>query len=479
MGEIREGRDAAEHADLVEVRLDGVDNPDPAAALQGRRTPVVVTCRPDWEGGSFRGSEETRRDILRQAMDLGAEFVDVEAAAAFAGDLLSARDGRGIVLSAHFFDPPPVDLDNRYREMCRTAAEVVKLAVDARRLADVSTLLSLASAEESQGRDRVLLAMGPSGIASRVLAAKFGNRWTYAGNAVAPGQMPAERLIREFQFRRIHADAAIFGVTGRPVGHSLSPVMHNAGFAATNINAAFVPLEASDARDFERFARTAGVQGASITAPYKVDLMSSMDDLDPLAKRVGAINTLVVRDGRWIGYNTDLHGFIEPLAARITIADIRATVLGAGGAARAAAVALVDRGARVTISARRPEQAQQVADAAGATTGEFPPPPGSWDLLVNATPAGSVAQAGIPVDPESLTGGVVYDLVYAPERTELLDAATRRGCRTIGGLEMLVAQAERQFELWTGQRPAVGLFRQSAERALAARNSSQPVSPTL
>ena len=479
MGEIREGRDAAEHADLVEVRLDGVDNPDPAAALLGRRTPVVVTCRPEWEGGTFRGSEDTRRGVLERALELGAEFVDVEAAAPFAADLLRLRHGRGIVLSAHVFDEAPADLRARYVEMCQTPAEVVKLAIDARRLADVSTLLGLASAEESRGRDRVLIAMGSSGVASRVLAAKLGNRWTYAGNAVAPGQMPADRLIREFQFRRIHADAAVFGVTGKPIGHSLSPVIHNAGFAATGANAAFVPLEAADARDFERFARTAGVQGASITAPYKVDLMSSMDELDPLAQRVGAINTLVVRGGRWIGFNTDLSGFIEPLAARMPIAGIRATVLGAGGAARAAVVALIDRGARVTISARRAEQAAQVADATGATAGEFPPPPDSWDLLVNATPAGSVAQPGIPVDPESLTGGVVYDLVYAPERTELLDASARRGCRIIGGLEMLVAQAERQFELWTGQRPPVGLFLHSAERAIAARNCSQPVSRTL
>lgn len=468
MEDIRRGRDGAEHADLVELRLDGVDEPDVVAALAGRQRPVIVTCRPAWEGGRYRGDEERRRRLLAAALEHGAEFVDVEAAAPFAPELLRASDGRGIVLSAHFVGRPPADLAVRYEAMRAASPEVVKLAAEIDNLTQLLPFFELADA--TAGRDRashVLIAMGSVGVPSRILAARLGNRWTYAGDGAAPGQLPAERLVREFRIRRLHAGAALYGVVGNPVAHSLSPAMHNAGFAALDLDAVYVPLQACDAGDFVRFARATGLGGASITAPFKVALMSGMDDVDSLARRVGAINTIVVRDGRWIGYNTDVEGFLSPLADRIHLRGVRATVLGAGGAARAVAVALVDQGASVTISARRGDAATALAAAAGARAGAFPPAPGSWDVLVNATPAGGAAEPVNPIEGTALDGEIVFDLVYTPARTPLLAAAEAEGCLTIGGLDMLVAQAERQFELWTGQRPPRNLYKSAAVEAVA------------
>jgi len=476
MEDLRRARDAAEHADLVEVRLDTVDRPDAAASLHGRRRPVVVTCRASWEGGRFAGSEEERERLLRTAADLGAEFVDVEAAAAFAPRLLDARDGRGIVLSAHLLGSAgsaAASAAERYHAMRATRAEVLKLAVEVGSLTEMLPLFDLAAAGDRGSPPRhVFVAMGRSGVPSRVLAAHLGNRWTYAGDGIAPGQLPAERLVRECRFRRIRRDAAIYGVVGNPVLHSLSPAMHNAGFAALGLNAAYVPCEARDADDFVRFARAIDLRGASITAPFKVDLVPAMAEVDPIARRVGAINTLVVRDGRWIGANTDVEGFLRPLIGRIRLKGVRATVLGAGGAARAIAVALADQGAVVTVSARRPEPARALAALVGARVGTFPPDRGSWDILINATTAGSVSRPGNPIEGAALDGEIVFDLVYAPAITPLLAAARAAGCLVIGGLEMLVAQAERQFELWTGQRPPHGLFQASAAQALAPSPSS-------
>src|SRR5690606_12321605 len=125
-----------------------------------------------------------------------------------------------------------------------------------------------------------------------------------AGDGAAPGQIPAERLLREFRIDRVRPDTAVYGVVGNPVMQSLSPVMHNAGFAALGLNAVYGPLQTPSAEDFVRFARAIGLRGASITAPFKVALMEAMDEIDPVARRVGAINTLVVRDGRWFGFNT-------------------------------------------------------------------------------------------------------------------------------------------------------------------------------
>jgi len=306
------------------------------------------------------------------------------------------------------------------------------------------------------------VAMGQPGVPSRLLAARFGNRWTYAGADVAPGQIPAGRLLGEFRFRRIRADAALYGVVGNPIAHSLSPAMHNAGFAALGLNAAYVPLQAADVDDFVAFARAMDLRGASITSPFKVDMLAKVEEVDPIGRRVGAINTLVVRDGRWIGANTDVEGFLTPLVGRMRLKGARVSVLGAGGAARAVAVALAQHGASVTVSARQHDRAAEVAALALGSAGAWPPRAGSWDVLVNTTSCGSEGRGDDPMAGVRLDGEIVFDLVYAPPETPLLARARAEGCLTIGGIEMLIAQAERQFELWTGQRPPAGLFRAAA-----------------
>jgi 3-dehydroquinate dehydratase/shikimate dehydrogenase len=420
---------------------------------------VIVTCRASWEGGRFTGSEEERQRILTEALDAGAEYVDVEAAADFAPQLIARRRGKGMVVSHHDFTPPPHGIEDRYRQLRAMGAEVSKLAVASDTLAGWLPLLGL---DDDPELPHVVLAMGSAGLPSRVLAARLRSRWTYAGAAVAPGQITADRLLDEFQFRRAHADTRVYGVVGKPIGHSRSPVMHNAGFAALDLNAVYVPFEAANAEDLVQCARALDVGGISITAPFKVSLMPFVDDVDPVAREVGAINTLVVRDGRWLGYNTDVEGFLAPLRERMTLRGARATVLGAGGAARGVAVALAGGGAAVTISARRGAPARDVAELVGGAVGEFPPPPGSWDLLVNATSAGTARQDVSPMAGAVLDGQLVYDLVYEPADTRLLLDARAAGCATIGGLDMLIAQAERQFELWTGQRPPAGVFRDAA-----------------
>ena len=462
MDELRRNRDAAAGADLVEMRLDYADRPDPAAALDGRRRPVILTCRAAWEGGRFQGGEDARRRILEDGLAGGAEFVDVEARAAFAPDLLRTRRGRGVILSSHLYGPMPADLESRWSALKASGAEVVKLAAEAHSLSDTLRIMALADSRAEPDPSHVLIAMGDAGVPSRILASRVRNRWTYAGDGAAPGQFPPARLLEEFRFRELRPDAAVYGVTGNPVSHSLSPAMHNAGFAHFDLNAVYLPLQAADAADFARFARALALAGASITAPFKVALMGEVDELEPLARRVGAINTLVVRDGRWLGANTDVHGFSTPLSARMMVKGVRASILGAGGAARAVAVALGDMGAKVTVCARRADAAAEIAALAGGRVGEFPPRPGSWDVLVNAIPAGADAGVRSPIEGARLDGEIVFDLVYAPARTKLLADAQAAGCMTIGGLEMLVAQAERQFELWTGHVPPAGLFQHAA-----------------
>jgi 3-dehydroquinate dehydratase/shikimate dehydrogenase len=462
--ELRTARDAAETADLVELRLDTVRDPDVAGALSGRTRPVLITCRAAWEGGHFTGSEEERLRLLDAAWTRGAEFVDVEHRAPGARAFLERTRGERVVLSHHDFDGIPRDLAGLFDTLSVTRADVVKLAVTARRVSDALPLFALG---QKADRSFVALAMGAAGLSTRLLAARIGSRWSYAGSA-APGQLSPSRMVDEFRFRAVTARTAVYGVVGNPVLHSLSPAMHNAAFEAAGIDGVYLPVEAADADDFLRFADALGMRGASVTAPFKLALASAAKG-DAEARRVGAINTLRRGSAGWDATNTDIEGFLAPLEARLPLDGIRASILGAGGAARAAAAALRSRGARVVVHARRLPQAEAVAAALEVEAAEWPPARGSWDLLVNTTPVGTAPRVNDSPWPDGVFDGrLVYDLVYNPPQTRLLGDAARAGCDTLGGLDMLVAQARRQFEWWTGVRPDAGVMREAALRRLSA-----------
>ena len=464
--ELRQRRDAVKDADLVELRLDSVSDPSVAGALAGRRRPVIVTCRPTWEGGRFAGSEEERRKLLTEAFVLGAEYVDVEWRAHF-DDLVARAAGQRIVLSAHDFDMMPIDLVSRLHAMRSTGAEVVKLAMKMTRLSDCVPLLDLGAQSGSQG-GLVLIGMGEYGLATRVMAARFESVWMYAGADSDAGQLTAASLLEEYHFRSVTESTEIYGLVGRPVTHSVSPVMHNAAFRHTRLDAVYLPFPAADADDFVTFANAIGLKGASVTTPYKVDFFNRIDEAYAVARRIGAVNTIRIVDGRWLGGNSDAGGFLEPLRQRVPLEKTRVAVLGAGGAARAVTIALASSGADVSVHARDRHRAVEVAVLVAGRVGAWPPERGSWDLLVNCTPIGTYPHTNeTPVAADAFTGRWVYDLVYNPSTTRLLREAAAAGCQTIGGLEMLVAQACEQFLWWTGVRPPAGVMREAALKRLA------------
>ncbi len=464
--DLRQRRDqASPDADLVELRLDTVRDPDVAAALAGRRGPVVVTCRPTWEGGHFAGSEEERQGLLAQAMELGAEYVDVEWRARFDG--LVASDPTRIVLSMHDFEGMPADLLARHHAMRSTGAQTLKIAVKVNALSDCIPLLDLGAQAGRAGR-LVLLGLGEFGLATRVLAERFGSAWTYAGGLEGVGQLTANAMLKDYRFRALGERTQIYGIVGGSVGHSVSPAMHNAAFRALQIDAVYLPLPAKSADDFVAFGKAIGISGASVTIPHKVSLFDRLDEVYPGARRIGAINTIRVEAGRWVGENTDAAGFLEPLQERLSLDGLRAAVLGAGGAARAVADALASCHCRVRIHARQRARAEVVAMQTSAEAGAWPPEPGSWDLLINCTPVGQVPhQDETPIPMDQLTGRYVYDLVYNPLATRLQQEAASVGCLTLGGLEMLVAQAQEQFRWWTGARAPAGVMREAAIKRLA------------
>jgi 3-dehydroquinate dehydratase/shikimate dehydrogenase len=355
----------------------------------------------------------------------------------------------------------PDDLNDLYKRLAATPAQVIKIAVQAQDIVDCIAVLKLLDRAD---REIIPIAMGNAGIATRVLGPSRGAFLTYGSlgdeSATAPGQVTARNLRSLYHIDKIDHDTMVCGLIGLPVMHSVSPQIHNGWFAAERLNGVYLPFEVKDLGGFLKrmvHPRTRELNwnlcGLSVTAPHKQTVMDHLDWIEPDAREIGAVNTIVIEADRLLGYNTDAPGFIDPLLRKFeSLAARRAAIIGAGGAARAAIWALIKQNANVTIFARNISKAESLGVScqplASATFKDY-------DLVVNTTPLGSGAYIDqSPVTAEQLNGvRCAYDLIYNPADTRFLREARQVGCDTIGGLEMLVAQAKLQFELWTGKKP--------------------------
>ena len=259
----------------------------------------------------------------------------------------------------------------------------------------------------------------------------------------------------------IDAKTQLYGIIGNPVRHSLSPIIHNGAFQRMGLNAVYLAFEVNDLQEAIHGVRELGLQGVSVTLPFKTQILPYLDQVEGVAWKIGAVNTILNRGGRMIGHNTDWHGALEALGSRVDLKGKRVILLGAGGAARAIGFGLKEKGCQVIIFNRSQNRAKVLAKELGclqyplSCLGEM-----KGDILVNATSIGMhPLDAESPIPKEILKEGmVVMDIVYRPLRTRLLREAEEQGCVTIDGLEMLAHQGAAQFEIWTGKRPdALGI----------------------
>lgn len=277
---------------------------------------------------------------------------------------------------------------------------------------------------------------------------------------------------------QINGATQLFGIIGHPVAHSLSPVMHNAALAAMGVNGIYLPMDVTDLTRGVAGLRALGFRGVSVTIPHKEEVMALLDEIDPVAQRIGAVNTLHFRhhpdNGELVlrGFNTDWLGSNLALAEVMPLPGSRVLVLGAGGAAKGVCFGLAEAGAEVIISNRSEQRGQALADWLGCS---FVPADAIADIeahaLVNATSVGMEPDVnGIPIDSSLLPRfSVVMDIVYAPLETRLLYEARKAGCATVDGLAMLLNQAAVQLKIWTGGKPPLDVMRQALASALAQR----------
>jgi 3-dehydroquinate dehydratase/shikimate dehydrogenase len=475
---IRAMRESTDGADIIELRVDALRAPDLERLRAENDKPLILTCRSSAEGGLFRGTEEERLSLLGRAFDLGFDYVDVEMAA-WTEKLERKTFRPKLILSRHLYKECPNNLEEIVRQGTEMGADVVKLAIRASSLDDGLRLFEAGAPARDRGVGYIPVSMGPAGMSSRILGPRWRVEFTYASArglpATGPGQVDLEELLTTYRFRSIGRDTRVYGLVGCPAADSLSPAMHNALFERLGVDAVYVPFEEDDLETFLGAARTVGVDGLSVTRPHKEAIRSHLEDVDDLVRRVGAVNTVSIRDGRWKGWNTDVEGVVEPIAKRTEIEGKMAVVLGAGGAARAAAMGLADNGAHLVVLSRRLEQAHNLAGVWGAKSGPLDALEQlDWDILVNATPVGGGDSCGeLPTTISRVkSGSVVLDMVYSPEKTALLEKAREAGAQVISGIEMLAAQAVGQAEIWTGIRPDLG-FLEEAARAAAGRRQKK------
>ncbi len=452
-------------ADLIEVRLDTLDDPQALSAddLQGIVTaspvPVGFTLRPQWQNGGYVGDEAERRALLEIAAASGAAFVDVELDAGWVEDFLAAAKCP-VVVSHHWEDRHPADLDVRIEQVRRLRPSVAKLVGTAESPVEALPLLRAGRALAQGGQRATCFCMGEGGAASRLLAVGAAGAIMYAAPssaaAVAPGQWTVDRLVNELRVPGWGTATGFCGLVGHPIQHSLSPAIFNAVFQDRGVDMAYVPLAGAKLAPVVELAEQIAMRGLSVTMPFKEEMAGRCVELDPLAEKIGAVNTVVATAAGWVGYNTDATAIMEATAtvAEVSGASVVALV-GAGGAARAAAVAFRHAGAEVTVFNRTAERAAAVAQLAGAASAPLEQlAERTYDIVINATPAGMQgggAAAETPFPVEWLEGKeVVVDMVYRPRRTVLLREAAARGCTTVDGLEMFVRQAAAQYRLLTG-----------------------------
>ena len=482
---------------LEELRLDGLDElPLDSVGNNSELIPVfeslrrtqadqfIITFRPSEQGGHrvlsraereafWKGDRSPSRTALA---DIESELVVDESRS-----LNSTFEWSRVIVSHHDFHGVPEDLENIYERLAATPAHVVKIAVQAHDITDCLRIFNLLERARNEQRNLIAIAMGNAGVATRILGPARGAFLTYGSledaSATAPGQITARQLRSLYRIDEIDDDTMICGLIGMPVMHSVSPHMHNAAFADEGVNGVYLPFEVRDVETFiKRMAHPAtreldwNLRGLSVTAPHKTSVMEWLDWVEPDAQEIGAVNTIVAEDNGLHGYNTDAHGLLEPLRKRVgSFNGLSVAVIGAGGAARAAVWALKKERAKLRLFARSRPKVEELAREFDlgfepVQSAQFR----NYDVVINTTPLGSGELVGWTVAvADQLAGAkLVYDLIYNPSETQFLKEAREAGCETLGGLEMLVAQARLQFELWTGKTPSPDVMYAAAAAAL-------------
>lgn len=445
-------------AHLAEIRADFLENPDLKKILAAKPLPVIVTVRPAWEGGAWSGDETERILLLREAATSGAEYIDVEFKAYKDIPDIPAK----VIVSYHDFEKVPENIGALARKMELLKPFMIKIACRANSTSDVLELARLRTAEVL----RSVIAMGEWGEPLRVLYGKLGSYLTYVSmdddSATAPGQLSLREMRQLYAADAIDADTKVYAVIGDPVRQSKGPILWNRAFRKLGWNSVYVRIPVDDVGRLRELVSTFDLSGVSVTVPHKQSIIASLDEVDPVADRIGAVNSVARRDGRLIGSNTDWAGAIhairegcEEAFGSDALTGKKCLLVGAGGTGRALLYGLMSAGAEVVLTNRDWDRASDLAQEFGARPIPIEAVEQVVDpeIVVNATSVGMAPREAESLVPRGLLGAgqVCFDAVYTPPETRFLREAREAGATTVSGVRMFLYQAALQFKLFTGE----------------------------
>ena len=455
--------------DLFEIRADLVGDLDLASIVRARTHPLVFTCLTRVEGGTWPDEDPRRHQLLLSAIHSGIDYVDVNLRSGLV-DVMGEKAGQGLIVSYHDLDGVPEDLDAIYRSMVERRADIAKIAVRPTTVADVGRFQAFARRVAGAGGPPLIpIAMGPLGVSTRILGGRFGAPFTFASSASgaesAPGQVPAAQMRQRYRAHEIGRGTRVWGVVGHDVGDHPILAVHNAAFRARGLDAVCVPVETDSLASLLEGLPGLQLAGFAVERPYRHDIVAHLDDMDDEGKRCGCAGTVVIRDGRMAGFETDGQAVANAFPQDFDLSGRSAVILGTGAVARATALCLSRCGAQATLVARRPSRGADQARSVGLTVvsaDELDRLP--WEVLVNAAPAASPSVS--PVSEACLSrGGLVVDMLPGPQPTPLLAEAQARGCTTVDGNAVLLARCALQLRRWTDLEPPVEEMRRALDKS--------------
>lgn len=481
---------AEKYTDLIELRIDyikDINEENLKSLLKNEQTKkIIVTCRPKNLCGNFEGSEDKRISLLKKAIELNADYIDIEIEAnkeEIKNIINNKNVNTKIIISYHNLkeNPSLEELNKKYNEIKELNPDLVKIVTFANSINDNFIIFDLLKNKN----DLIAFCMGVRAQISRILAPKYGSKITFAsleeGKESASGQISIEEMKNVYNIGLINENTNVLGVIGEFAENSMSKYMHNASFKEKKLNFAYLPFKVNrkELADFIKNFRKFNFKGSSVTVPHKIEVIKYIDKIDDTAKKIGAVNTIVNKNGELIGYNTDCYGAVESLKEKTELKDKKVLVIGAGGAARAIIYGLKKENADVIIINRSIDKAKLLAEEFKINYEKFDNMGKlikNNEIVINATSIGMVPNTSESVIKEEdflvpkynnknfFEKKIFMDIVYKPTETKLVKLARKNNLEVITGDRMLVHQAIGQFKLWTNQEPDFKLMKDALLR---------------
>lgn len=434
----------------IELRLDLFHHIDIECVngfLQNSANPVMLTVRKISQGGEFQGNESERETLIKELLALEPPFFDLEydMNPQFLQEVIKNHPKTKIILSYHNFQRVPTDLSQIYSIMREYAVYGYKIAVMTHSTNDALNMLLLVKKHPKTSA----ICMGEQGRFARILGPISGNFIGYASvhseEKTGPGQLTVSELIDIYRYLSLNKESSIYGLIGNPVEKSPGHLYHNEVFRKRGMNAVYVKMivKPEELSEFISLAKEIGIRGLSVTMPLKEKILPFLDEIEPAAQQIGAVNTLLFKNGKVIGANTDGIGALDAIEKRGLVRGKKIVLLGAGGAARGIAYEAKVRGADVLVLNRTVQRAKELAADLGCEAGSLDEVPNDYDILINCSPD------SMPIDPKKIRADTMaMDVVYFPRETDFLKAAVLKRCQIVYGEEMFLNQAARQTAFW-------------------------------